>query len=71
MGATVVVPVGMATGLSANEDAVLLRSWVPDLAREVVNPARAAGASESTIRQLGLSVGQPITSGVDEGGDGA
>ncbi len=47
MGATVVVPVGMATGLSANEDAVLLRGWVPDLAREVVNPARAAGASES------------------------
>jgi mannose-6-phosphate isomerase len=71
MGATVVVPVGMATGLSADGGAVLLRSWVPDLAREVVNPARAAGASESSIRQLGLSVGQPITSGVDEGGDGA
>jgi hypothetical protein len=71
MGETVVVPVGMATGLSANQDAVLLRAWVPDLAREVVNPARAAGASESTIRQLGLLVGQPITPGVDEGGDGA
>ena len=57
MGETVVVPVGMATSLRAEEDAVLLRAWVPDLAREVVNPARAAGASAATIHQLGLSIG--------------
>jgi mannose-6-phosphate isomerase len=69
MGETVVVPVGMATGLSADEGAVLLRAWVPDLAREVIDPARAAGAPESTIHQLGLSVGQPVTPGVDESGE--
>jgi hypothetical protein len=42
----------------------VLRAWVPDLDREVINPARAAGASDSTIRQLGISVGQPVTPGV-------
>src|SRR5215218_1659005 len=64
MGETVVVPVGTATGLRADEGAVLLRAWVPDLEREVINPARAAGASDATIRQLGLSIGQPDTPGV-------
>jgi mannose-6-phosphate isomerase len=64
MGETVVVPVGTATGLSAEEGAVLLRAWVPDLEREIINPARAAGASDSTIRQLGLSIGQPVTPGI-------
>jgi mannose-6-phosphate isomerase len=69
VGETVIVPVGMATSLGTNEDTVLLRAWVPDLAREVVDPARAAGASESAIHQLGLSVGQPGTPGVDDGGE--
>src|SRR5215213_5703709 len=63
MGETVVVPVGTATGLRADEGAVLLRAWVPDLEREVINPARAAGASDATIRQLGLSIGQPVSPG--------
>ena len=43
--------------LSAGGDSVVLRGWVPDLEREIIAPARAAGASEAAIRNLGVSMG--------------
>lgn len=61
VGETVIVPVGMRSSLTTEKDAVLLRGWVPHLTREVIDPARAAGASEAAIRGLGLSVGQAVT----------
>lgn len=39
--------------LHANGDIVALRAWVPDLAADVVAPARAAGASDAAIAALG------------------
>jgi hypothetical protein len=33
--------------------ALLLVSWVPHLAREVITPLRAAGVPENTLKQLG------------------
>lgn len=38
--------------LRTNEAVVALRAWVPDLAADVVAPARAAGASEAAIDAL-------------------
>jgi mannose-6-phosphate isomerase len=65
-GETVIVPVGIPSLLTSEEDAVILRAWVPDLPSDVINPARAAGASESAIRQLGLSAGRSLEPGADE-----
>ena len=33
---------------------VVMRGWVPDLEREVIAPARAAGASDAALRSLGV-----------------
>jgi mannose-6-phosphate isomerase len=38
--------------LTAGEPSVLLRAWVPDLARDIVEPARAAGATDQQIAAL-------------------
>ena len=54
IGETVILPAGQAAMLSARGDSVVLRGWVPDLEREVIAPARAAGASEAAIRSLGV-----------------
>jgi mannose-6-phosphate isomerase len=56
-GETVILPTGQAATLSAGGDSVVLRGWVPDLEREIIAPARAAGASEAAIRNLGVSMG--------------
>lgn len=69
-GETVIVPVGMATRLTVEEGAVLLRGWVPNLPSDVIDPARAAGSSESAIHQLGLSGGHAVTPNADEAGEG-
>jgi uncharacterized protein YjlB len=53
-GETVILPAGQAARLSARRDSVVLRGWVPDLEREVMAPARAAGASDSALRSLGV-----------------
>jgi quercetin dioxygenase-like cupin family protein len=39
--------------LTAQTDAVALRSWVPDLVADIVVPARQAGASDKAIADLG------------------
>ena len=62
-GETVILPAGQAATLSARRDSVVLRGWVPDLEREVMTPARAAGASEAAIRSLGV----PMADVVDPG----
>jgi hypothetical protein len=36
---------------------VVLRGWVPDLARDIVMVARAAGASDEAIAALGGETG--------------
>jgi hypothetical protein len=56
-GETIILPTGQAATLSAGDDSVVLRGWVPDLEREIIAPARAAGASEAGIRSLGVSKG--------------
>lgn len=54
---TLVVPTGCRLELVAVEPALLLRGWVPDLAREVLAPARAAGIPEATLTALGVQIG--------------
>ncbi len=56
-GETLILPTEQAAMVSAGGDSVVLRGWVPDLEREIVTPARAAGASEAAIRNLGVSIG--------------
>jgi mannose-6-phosphate isomerase len=56
IGETVILPAGQAAKLTARGDSVVLRGWVPDLEREVIAPARAAGASEAAIRSLGVPI---------------
>lgn len=53
-GASAVIwPSDEPAQIRAGEDAVLLRAWVPDLARDIVAPARAAGAENGAIIALG------------------
>ena len=56
-GETVIVPAGQATTITGQGDSVVLRGWVPELEREVMVPARAAGASDAEIRELGVPMG--------------
>ena len=49
----VVWPSTATATLRASEDAVLLRAWVPDLMSDVVDSARAAGATDEAIIALG------------------
>lgn len=53
-GETGVIPAAAAAGrVRADASAVLLRAWVPDLAVEVVGPARRAGHPDAAIIALG------------------
>lgn len=53
-GETVILPASQGATLCARRDSVVLRGWVPDLEREVMAPARAAGASDAALRSLGV-----------------
>jgi mannose-6-phosphate isomerase len=53
-GETVILPAGREATLSARPASVVMRGWVPDLEREVIAPARAAGASDAALRSLGV-----------------
>jgi hypothetical protein len=55
-GETVILPAGQGAALSARRDSVVLRGWVPDLEREVMAPARAAGASDGALYGLGVTL---------------
>jgi mannose-6-phosphate isomerase len=56
-GVTVIVPAGRPATLTGAAPGVVLRGWVPDLDRDVIAPARAAGATEDAIRRLGVGLG--------------
>jgi mannose-6-phosphate isomerase len=66
-GETIILPTGQAATLSTPSDGIVLRGWVPDLERDIMTPARAAGASEAAMRSLGV----PIGNGVDASSPGA
>jgi mannose-6-phosphate isomerase len=69
LGETVVVPAGLHLTLSAAWEAIVLRGWVPDLTRDVIAPARAAGVSETAIQRLGIATG--ASADREEGEDAA
>lgn len=53
-GSSVVIwPTPELVALRARTDVDVLRAWVPDLERDIVAPARAAGADDPTISALG------------------
>ena len=62
MGDTAVVPAGTSATLTGTTPGVVLRGWVPDLERDVIAPARAAGVPDEVIERLGVGTGA--------GGDG-
>ena len=52
-GSTAIIAAGTAAAcVRALAPALLLRTWVPDLVAEVVEPARAAGATDRAIARL-------------------
>jgi hypothetical protein len=65
----VAVPAGLHLTLSAAREAIVLRGWVPDLTRDVIAPARAAGVSETAIQRLGIATG--ASADREEGEDAA
>ncbi len=56
-GETMIVPVAFAGMLHALQPSVVLRGWVPDLDKDVIRPALAAGATSEAIAQLGILIG--------------
>ena len=58
VGETVAVPSGMGVTLAGTREGVLLRGWAPDLARDVIAPARLAGASEAATPPPGRRAGR-------------
>ena len=59
-GETVILPAGQGATLCARRDSVVLRGWVPELEREVMALARAAGASDVALRRLGLPLSDTV-----------
>lgn len=51
-GDSLVVPVGVVCTVDIIMPSVALRGWVPDLARDIVRPLRAAGASDEQIAAM-------------------
>ena len=51
-GGTVIVPAGAGGTLASADGATVMRGWVPDLWRDVVGPARAAGHPDAAIAEL-------------------
>ena len=59
-GETIILPAGQGATLAARREGVIMRGWVPDLEREVIAPARAAGASDTAIGGLGVTMGDAL-----------
>ena len=51
-GGTVIVPAGAGGTLASADGVTVMRGWVPDLWRDVVGPARAAGHPDAAIAEL-------------------
>jgi mannose-6-phosphate isomerase len=60
-GETIILPAGQRATLSGCRGSIVLRGWVPDLERDVIAPARSAGASDAALRRLGV----PLADAVD------
>ncbi len=58
-GQTVIAPAEAVATLVAGTQAALLRGWVPDLERDIVQPAQAAGAGHELLRPLGIGALTP------------
>jgi mannose-6-phosphate isomerase len=58
VGETAIVPVGCSVTVAVADDGWLLRGWVPDLGRDIIAPARAAGATDEDIDRLGVTGGE-------------
>ncbi|MGH2618018.1 MAG: class I mannose-6-phosphate isomerase [Thermomicrobiales bacterium] len=58
-GETVIVPAGTPAMFSGSIESVILRGWVPDLERDIIAPARMAGASETSLHRLVKSCAEP------------
>lgn len=56
-GGTVIVPAGAGGTLASGDGATVMRGWVPDLARDIVGPARAAGHADRAIARLAGELG--------------
>ncbi len=52
VGETAIAPAGVPLRLAPTMPGVVLRAWVPDLWRDIVRPARAAGATDAEIAAL-------------------
>lgn len=68
-GETVILPTGQAATLSTRSDGIVLRGWVPDLERDVMSLARASGASEAAIRNLGVPMSNVVDTGSPAAGE--
>ncbi len=51
-GDSLVIPVGVVCTVDIIMPSVALRGWVPDLARDIVRPLRAAGATDEQIAAM-------------------
>jgi len=51
-GDTAVAPAGAPLRLAPTMPGIVFRAWVPDLRRDIVRPARAAGATDAAIAAL-------------------
>jgi mannose-6-phosphate isomerase len=58
-GQTVIAPAEAVATLVAGTQATLLRGWAPDLERDIVQPAQAAGAAHELLEQLGIGALMP------------
>ncbi len=54
LGETAAIPVAAPATLQSTAGSVLLRGWVPDLARDIIAPALAAGLPADLIGRLGV-----------------
>lgn len=48
-GETIVVPAGLAATHTGRRGSLLMRGWVPGLERDVIAPARLAGATRGQV----------------------
>ncbi len=54
-GQTLIAPAETVATLVAGTQATLLRGWVPDLERDIVEPAHVAGVVQETLAQVGIA----------------
>jgi mannose-6-phosphate isomerase len=58
-GQTLIAPAETVATLVAGSQATLLRGWTPDLDRDIVEPAQAAGVADDLLAQLEIAALRP------------